>query len=1345
MIYFCLQIQNQLLMKLMLQKNIVTIYFALLFLIPFLDVSAQTPVPMSSQPGNTYTENFADMANWTNNFAAGIGANRWASYPITTGGTANDGKRTTKSSATFVTTTSGGVQKGTQNLVFLSTGSTATSEAVAVDLLLDFTGTNAGTLSYNWAAIDNASGTRPTSLRVFWSTDNTTFTEIAAAQVIDIQSVNSGSITSVTLPSAFNNSATARLRFYNHAGTVVGGGNRDKISIDDVTVTATPSGPIITASGTLASLTTVYGTASSTTQFLLSGALMNAGITITPPVGFEVATSSDFSTTIGTNALPLVYGAAGTISETIIYVRLAANATAGNHTGPIVLSSTDATPVNVATNATNTVNQKELTISGLTANDKTFDNNTTATLSGTAALVGVISGDVPNVTLGGTVVANFNDATVGNNKPVTVSGYTISGSASANYSLTQPTGLTASILPSGLQDQTITFGALSPVTYGVAPFNLTATSTSNLTVTYTSSDTNIATISGNQVTIVGVGAGSVTITAKQAGNGSYNPATDVPQVLTINKKALTITGATAQNKIYDSTTTATITGGSLVGVINLDDVSFSGTGNFDSSAVGTHPVTGALVLSGTKAGNYVLTQPILSATITQKELTITGIAIANKEYDTTTAATITGTASLVGVLTADVANVSVSGSPIATFNNPSVGDNKPVTVAGYAVSGLASGNYYVTQPTGLTANITLITLEVVGLTANDKEYDRTTPATLSGSATLSGVLPGDEANVSLAGTPSASFDTALAGTNKLVTVSGYTLSGTSLGNYTLTPLTLTAAITKKDVTITSPSVSDKLYDGTATATLSGTLAGVISPDVVTLDLSAQFADANVGANKPVTSTSTLSNTDAANYNLVQPAGLTASITAGPCGTASTGVVTWNFATASPSSNTSTGIVISNVSQGNNNGTTTLITTTSPSNYVGASATQNAGAAVFVAPLNTATSTYFEFTLTPQTGYNVELTGMSFGSRSTATGPQAYTLRSSVDGYVSNVTSGTFLNNSVWVLHTPTVVATSSENAPITYRLYGHSGAGTPGLGSANWRIDDLVLNVSAVPTAALSSPATATACSGDTFSYTATSAYSGATFTWTRAAVAGISNAAVTTPQASNPNEILINTTNAPVDVVYAYTITTATCYLTQNVTVTVSNCSSIVNLKLFIQAYYDGANTMRSVKNNQDGESPMDEVEDITVELRDAVTYAVVETTTTTLKTDGTAVCTFTSAPNGSFYIAVKGGNVVQTWSTDPQTVSSTPLNYDFSTSANMAYGDNMLQMETGVFAFYSGDINQDEAIDNTDGVDLTNDINNSEFGVKVTDLNGDGSVDNSDAPFFDNNATNSIFSYHP
>lgn len=188
------------------------------------------------------------------------------------------------------------------------------------------------------------------------------------------------------------------------------------------------------------------------------------------------------------------------------------------------------------------------------------------------------------------------------------------------------------------------------------------------------------------------------------------------------------------------------------------------------------------------------------------------------------------------------------------------------------------------------------------------------------------------------------------------------------------------------------------------------------------------------------------------------------------------------------------------------------------------------------------------------------------------------------------------------------------------------------------------------------------------------------------------------------------------------------------------------VNLKLFIEGFYTGSSTMASVKLNQDGVSAATDVENITVELHNATApFDLVAAAITVLKTDGQATCRFPSVESGSYYIVVKTGSGIQTWSATPQTVGTLPLVYDFSSAANKAYGDNLLELQPGVFGIYSGDINQDEAIDNTDGVDLTNDIDNSEFGIKVTDLNGDGSVDNSDAPYFDNNASNSIFANRP
>ena len=96
-----------------------------------------------------------------------------------------------------------------------------------------------------------------------------------------------------------------------------------------------------------------------------------------------------------------------------------------------------------------TVNAKALTITGVSGAGKIFDGTTTATLNGTASLLGVLVADEANVTLGGTYSANFSQSAVGTSLSITVSGYSISGSAANNYSLTQPSGLTADITPAG--------------------------------------------------------------------------------------------------------------------------------------------------------------------------------------------------------------------------------------------------------------------------------------------------------------------------------------------------------------------------------------------------------------------------------------------------------------------------------------------------------------------------------------------------------------------------------------------------------------------------------------------------------------------------------------------------------------------------------------------------------------------------------------------------------------------------------------------------------------------------------------------------------------------------------
>lgn len=270
-----------------------------------------------------------------------------------------------------------------------------------------------------------------------------------------------------------------------------------------------------------------------------------------------------------------------------------------------------------------------------------------------------------------------------------------------------------------------------------------------------------------------------------------------------------------------------------------------------------------------------------SLTVNPYALTVTGLSAIDKVYDTTTDASLSGTASI-STLSGDIVNLNGTGT--AAFSDKNVGDGKSVTVSGYSISGADAGNYSLAQPSGLSADITPVTVSISGITANDKVYDANTTATLDTSgATLSGILSGD--TVSLNNTESATFADKNVGAEKSVTVGGYTLSGVDAGNYTLAqPSGLIADITPASVSIVGITANDKVYDANTAATLdtaSATLSGVFSGDNVSFNNSgsATFSDKNVGNGKPVTVNGyTLSGTDAGNYTLVQPSGFTADIT-----------------------------------------------------------------------------------------------------------------------------------------------------------------------------------------------------------------------------------------------------------------------------------------------------------------------------------------------------------------------------------------------------------------------------------------------------------------------------------
>jgi len=175
-------------------------------------------------------------------------------------------------------------------------------------------------------------------------------------------------------------------------------------------------------------------------------------------------------------------------------------------------------------------------------------------------------------------------------------------------------------------------------------------------------------------------------------------------------------------------------------------------------------------------------------------------------------------------------------------------------------------------------------------------------------------------------------------------------------------------------------------------------------------------------------------------------------------------IVWDFTTASPTSGVPANTTVSAVTQGNNNGTTALITSVSVSSgYTGASGGNNAGAAARIGALDQTAGTgsaYFEFTITPAAGAAVSLSQINFGSRATATGPKNYDIRTSADGYAGALASAALAASSTWALFSNTVSLTGATGQAITIRIYGYNGSGSPAAGTANWRIDDLAVTVS---------------------------------------------------------------------------------------------------------------------------------------------------------------------------------------------------------------------------------------------------------------------------------------------
>ena len=174
-----------------------------------------------------------------------------------------------------------------------------------------------------------------------------------------------------------------------------------------------------------------------------------------------------FSFNVTASGSPVSFGATG------LPAGLSINPTTGAITGTPTVSGSDTAALSVADAAGNsasgsldiTLAKAGLTVTGLVAQNKTYDATTTATLdlSG-AALSGVLGGD--SVTLDtGSATAAFTSPDAGAGKTVTISGLALSGAAAIHYTLAQPSAtadIAAATLTVTADDQTRPYGYANP-------------------------------------------------------------------------------------------------------------------------------------------------------------------------------------------------------------------------------------------------------------------------------------------------------------------------------------------------------------------------------------------------------------------------------------------------------------------------------------------------------------------------------------------------------------------------------------------------------------------------------------------------------------------------------------------------------------------------------------------------------------------------------------------------------------------------------------------------------------------------------------------------------------------
>ena len=546
-----------------------------------------------------------------------------------------------------------------------------------------------------------------------------------------------------------------------------------------------------------------------------------------------------------------------------------------------------------------TILPKSVSITGITARDKTYDGSANADFNVSEARINGIVGDDSLIVA--SAAGTFADENVGTGKEVHISKIRLGGADAANYTVgsesqnTTVASITAKeITVSGItaRDREYNGSAAAELAYSDVTFAglIEGDTLTVASATGAFKDKNVG--DDKPVSI-----SEIILDGEDAGNYTVSQPADV--MATISRKAVTITGTTAKNKVYDGTTAAEVNQeGHVEDKIANDDVSVqAGTAQFASADVGEDiPVTFSdFALTGADAGNYVLSgQPAASKANITKAVYTGSAVLVNVNVMTQQTGALTGSLAASDFFSDEPAGAEIVKAEGATNNimeSVTVSDGK---IAYASKTNLQTANeiaeYTVTISTqnyrDIYANLTFTTVDktpvtVSGIDVADKTYDGNA-ATCTDSLVAQTV---DGETVSVSG---FTYTWKASDGNLL------TSAPQNAGTYTLTvavedalyagSVTVDFTIAPKALTITGVGAANKIYDGTtaATATGSAVLNGVVGEDDVTVvPGTAAFTDENAGPQTVTFTSYGIEGADAGNYTVSQPADVTATISRKP--------------------------------------------------------------------------------------------------------------------------------------------------------------------------------------------------------------------------------------------------------------------------------------------------------------------------------------------------------------------------------------------------------------------------------------------------------------------------------